>query len=71
MATKYTLVAEFAFVRPVAVNAIFIRVAVLQVITVFIVMAPENQVAILVFERVIRVVAIFGLRKLKCDARLL
>jgi hypothetical protein len=70
IAAKYAFITEFAFVRAVAIHTIFIRVTILQMIAVFIVVAPKHEIAIFVFERVVRVLAVLRLRKLERDARL-
>ena len=54
----------------VAIRAILVRVAILEVVAVFVVMTPEHEVAIFIFERVVRIFAVFRLGKLERDARL-
>lgn len=69
VAAKSAFITQLAFIRSVAIHAIFISPAVLQMVAVFIVVASEYKIAIFVFERVVCVFAVFRLRKLECDPR--
>ncbi len=55
----------------IAINAILCCIRILAVITVFIVVTAKYEVAVFIFECVICVLAVFRLRKLERDARLL
>jgi hypothetical protein len=61
-------VGQSAFVRVVGIHTIFVRITVLKVIAIFVVMASENQIAVLVFESVICIIAIKRVRHLEGDA---
>jgi hypothetical protein len=70
VAARAAFIREFTMFYSVAINAVLRCISILAVVAVFIVMTTKDQVAVFIFECVVRIFAVFRLGKLERDARL-